>query len=72
VIQLLTQLGALDVPSINPTLTNVYELTTSHVDQFGKLAGVSQAEFINHLGALKIPIARYAADELAREVTAFT
>ena len=36
-----------------------------------KLAGVSQIEFINHLGALKIPIARYAADELAQEVTAF-
>jgi prevent-host-death family protein len=35
-----------------------------------KLAGVSQIEFINHLGALKIPIARYAADELAQEVVA--
>jgi predicted HTH domain antitoxin len=36
-----------------------------------KLAGVSQIEFINHLSALKIPIARYAADELAQEVAAF-
>jgi predicted HTH domain antitoxin len=36
-----------------------------------KLAGVTQSEFINHLGALKIPIARYAADELAQEVAAF-
>jgi hypothetical protein len=57
---------------MNPMVPNFDELTASHVDQFGKLAGVSQAEFINHLGALKIPIARYAADELAREVTAFT
>ena len=30
-----------------------------------KLAGVSQSEFINHLGALKIPLARYGAEELA-------
>ena len=36
-----------------------------------KLAGVSQSEFMNHLGALKITIARYGADELAKEVAAF-
>ena len=36
-----------------------------------KLAGVSQSEFINHLGALKIPLARYGADELAQEVAGF-
>jgi predicted HTH domain antitoxin len=36
-----------------------------------KLAGVSQIEFINHLGSLKIPIARYAADELTQEVAVF-
>ncbi len=36
-----------------------------------KLAGVSQSEFINHLGALRIPLARYADDELAQEVAAF-
>lgn len=36
-----------------------------------KLAGVSQSEFINHLGALRIPLARYEADELAQEVAAF-
>ena len=33
-----------------------------------KLTGVTQSEFINHLGALKIPLARYGADELAQEV----
>jgi len=36
-----------------------------------KLAGVTQGEFINHLAALKIPLARYGADELAQEVAAF-
>lgn len=36
-----------------------------------KLAGVTQSEFINHLSALKIPLARYGADELAQEVAAF-
>ena len=36
-----------------------------------KLAGVTQSEFINHLAALTIPLARYGADELAQEVTAF-
>lgn len=36
-----------------------------------KLAGVSQSELINHLGALKIPLARYDPDELAQEVAAF-
>jgi len=36
-----------------------------------KLAGVAQSDFINHLGALKIPLARYGADELAQEVSAF-
>lgn len=36
-----------------------------------KLAGLTQSEFINHLGTLKIPLARYGADELAQEVAAF-
>jgi prevent-host-death family protein len=36
-----------------------------------KLAGVSYVEFVNHLGALKIPVARYTEDELAQELAAF-
>ena len=36
-----------------------------------KLAGMPQGEFINHLGALKIPVVRYGKDELAQEVAAF-
>ena len=36
-----------------------------------KLAGVSYVEFVNHLGALKIPVARYSEDELSQEIAAF-
>jgi len=36
-----------------------------------KLAGMSQSEFIDHLGVLKIPVVRYEQDELEREVAAF-
>jgi len=36
-----------------------------------KLAGVTYVEFVNHLGALKIPVARCAKDELAQELAAF-
>lgn len=36
-----------------------------------KLAGVPYIEFVNHLGALKIPITRYAEDELEKELAAF-
>lgn len=41
------------------------------VGKAAKLAGVSLSEFINHLSALKIPLARYSADELAQEVANF-
>jgi hypothetical protein len=30
-----------------------------------------QSEFIDHLGALKIPVVRYGKDELETELTAF-
>lgn len=36
-----------------------------------KLAGMCQSEFINHLGALKIPVVRYGKEELEQEVSAF-
>lgn len=36
-----------------------------------RLAGVSRVEFTNHLGSLKIPVARYAADELTQELADF-
>ena len=39
--------------------------------QSRQLAGVSRSVFINHLAALKIPLARYGAEDLAQEVAAF-
>lgn len=36
-----------------------------------KLAGMAQSEFIDHLGALKIPVVRYGKEELERELAAF-
>lgn len=36
-----------------------------------KLAGMPQSEFIDHLGALKIPVVRYGREELERELAAF-
>jgi len=41
------------------------------VGKAAKLAGVSYVEFVNHLGALKIPIARYSEDELSHELATF-
>ena len=49
----------------------LFDEETISLGKAAKLAGVSQNEFINHLGALKIPLARYGADELADEVAAF-
>jgi len=36
-----------------------------------KLAGMTQSEFIDHLGALKIPVVRYGKEELEQELAAF-
>jgi len=36
-----------------------------------KLAGMPQSEFIDHLGALKIPVVRYGKEELERELATF-
>jgi len=36
-----------------------------------KLAGMIQSEFIDHLGALKIPVVRYGKEELEQELAAF-
>lgn len=49
----------------------LFDEETISLGKAAKLAGVSQSEFIDHLGALKIPIARYSADELTQEVAAF-
>jgi prevent-host-death family protein len=49
----------------------LFDEETISLGKAAKLAGVSQSEFINHLGALKIPLARYSAEELALEVELF-
>lgn len=36
-----------------------------------KLSGMPQGEFIDHLGALKIPVVRYGKEELQQELAAF-
>jgi prevent-host-death family protein len=36
-----------------------------------KFAGMPQSEFIDHLGALKIPVVRYGKEELQQELAAF-
>lgn len=36
-----------------------------------KLAGMPQGEFIDHPGALKIPVVRYGKEKLQRELTDF-
>jgi predicted HTH domain antitoxin len=48
-----------------------FRITSLSLGKAAKLAGVTRGEFINHLSALKIPLARYGADELANEVAAF-
>jgi len=50
------------------------KLFDDEVISFGKaakLAGMPQGEFINHLGALKIPVVRYGEDELLQDLPAF-
>ena len=49
----------------------LFDDETLSLGKAAKLAGVAQSEFINHLAALKIPLTRYGADELAQEVAAF-
>ena len=36
-----------------------------------RLAGMPQGEFIDHLGALKIPVVRYGKEKLQRELADF-
>lgn len=40
------------------------------VGKASKLAGMSQSEFIDHLGVLKIPVMRYGKKELEQELAA--
>ena len=49
----------------------LFDEETISLGKAAKLAGVSRSEFINLLGALKIPVARYSAEELALELELF-
>ena len=49
----------------------LYENEVVSLGKAAKIAGLSQSEFIDRLGALNIPVIRYSAEDLEREVAAF-
>jgi prevent-host-death family protein len=50
---------------------HLYEKGVVSLGRAARIAGQSQSDFIDRLGSLKIPIARYSADELSREIAEF-
>ena len=64
--------GTLDVESICATIAvRLYENEAVSLGRAAKISGLSISEFIDHLGALKIPVIRYSAEELERELAQF-
>ncbi len=49
----------------------LYESEAVSLGRAARIAGLSIGEFIDRLGALKIPVIRYSAEELERELAAF-
>jgi predicted HTH domain antitoxin len=49
----------------------LYESDAVSLGKASRIAGMSVSEFIDRLGALKIPAVRYSAEELERELAAF-
>lgn len=49
----------------------LYENEAVSLGRAAKIAGLSISEFIDRLGALKIPVVRYSAEELERELAQF-
>ncbi len=49
----------------------LYEQETVSVGKAAQIAAVSVSEFIDHLGARRIPVVRYSPEELAQEIAAF-
>ncbi|MGH7339502.1 MAG: UPF0175 family protein [Candidatus Rokuibacteriota bacterium] len=47
---------------------HLYEKEVVSLGRAAKIAGLTLGEFIDRLGALKIPVARYSSDELSREI----
>ena len=64
--------GPLDVESIFATIAvRLYENEAVSLGRAAKISRLSISEFIDHLGALKIPAIRYSAEELERELAQF-
>ncbi len=49
----------------------LYEQEVIGLGKAARLAGVPISDFIDRLGALNIPVIRYSAEDLRREVAAF-
>jgi predicted HTH domain antitoxin len=49
----------------------LYENEVISIGRAAKIAGLSIGEFIDRLAALNIPVVRYSAEELERELAAF-
>jgi predicted HTH domain antitoxin len=49
----------------------LYESDAVSLGRAARIAGFSTSEFIDQLGALQIPVIRYSAEELERELAAF-
>lgn len=50
---------------------HLYERGLVSLGRAAKIAGLPLSDFIDRLGALKIPVARYSPDELSRELAEF-
>jgi predicted HTH domain antitoxin len=49
----------------------LYEREIVSIGRAARIAGLSLGEFVDRLAALKIPVARYSSEELAREIAEF-
>lgn len=49
----------------------LYQNEVISLGRAAKMAGVSIGEFIDRLGAMKIPVIRYSAEDLERELAQF-
>jgi predicted HTH domain antitoxin len=50
---------------------HLYEKGLVSLGRAAKIAGLPLTGFVDRLAALKIPVARYSPDELAREIAEF-
>ncbi|MGH8681137.1 MAG: UPF0175 family protein [Burkholderiales bacterium] len=50
---------------------HLYEKGIVSLGRAAKVAGLPLTDFIDRLGTLKIPVARYSSDELLREIAEF-